>query len=259
MTKKTTETETMSNPFSFDETETTETKSRELSLTPQLVSVSNDRARNLIKTVGNKPELHDLANQMLDAGNVLDLLDLIQKVYTPDDIQSDAKFMEGADKDELSRMLESRRSDRSKSKKAGLRHSINNTVTYISSMYAELMIRSVTGKPYTGSSTTTSTDIESIKDDRAAIDRKIKSLQSKKSRLNRIAQYDPAAKKELDSVIEDIDRLNQFRGNTRTSAKVVIRDAGLENVREALTGLQADNSVDEQTRDKIAELLKKIG
>jgi Mg/Co/Ni transporter MgtE len=126
-------------------------------------------------------------------------------------------------------------------------------------MYAELMIRDVTGKPYTGSTSSLSLDVDDLKEDRDKLDRKIKSLQSKKSRLTKIAQYDAEAAKELEQVVADIDRLNQFRGVSKTSAKVIVKDAGLDNVRAALTDLQSDDSVDDATREKIMNLLKKIG
>jgi hypothetical protein len=248
-----------SNPFVFEAEPSTESKSRQLELTPELVAKANTRAQELMLSVTKQPELHELANRMVDEGNVNDLLELISIIYPSETIKSDAQFMVGADSKELDRMLESRRSDRSKSKKAGLRQSANNTKTYIASMYAELMIRDVTGKPYTGSTSSLSLDVDDLKEDRDKLDRKIKSLQSKKSRLTKIAQYDAEAAKELEQVVADIDRLNQFRGVSKTSAKVIVKDAGLDNVRAALTDLQSDDSVDDATREKIMNLLKKIG
>lgn len=229
-------------------------KTRKLDLTPALLSTSNARAVELRRTVSEKPELYAQANKMMD-GQVQDLIDLIETVFGSDKIQADAQVLAGAAEDQLSRLLESRRSDRSKAKSKGI--STNNAacMTYISAMYAELMVRSAWNKPYQGSTGSSQTDLEALKDDREAITRKIKSLQSKKSRLSKVAKFDAEAQAELDAVEADILKLNQFRGTTVT-AKTVVKSTDVDAMREALELVRAETSDEEKLKQIDAVLAR---
>ena len=114
-------------------------------------------------------------------------------------------------------MLESRRSDRSKAKKAGLT-TLDTIRRYISAWIAELVIRAASGKAYKAPSTGFS--VEAMDGaDRDAITRKIKSLQSKKCRLAQAYRAivaagvdDTVLKDQIDAIDADIKALNDMRG-----------------------------------------------
>lgn len=144
------------NPFEF--VETAESKTRRLDFTPALQEKARARAVELIKTVGSeRQDLADLANAMMDSGNPADLLTLINSIYDHETIVADSAVLDGCSEEDLAKMLESQRSNRSKAKRAGLRAKLANTVAYISAMYAEMLIREKTGKVYNGSTPSNST------------------------------------------------------------------------------------------------------
>lgn len=246
------------NPFEFEQSNTTSTESRRLDFTPVLIDKSNLRASDLMMQVSKKPELFAIANKAIDNGAPQDLIDLIKAVYNDDQIKADATILDGCDENQLSRLLESRRSDRSKSKKKNPRSNISVCRTYISSMYAELLIREYWNKPYTGQAGSAAIDIDALKDDQDALSRKVKSLQSKKSRLGKIAQYDINAKKELENVEAEISRLNALRPSVRVTAKTLVKDIGVDQLREVLKGIDpASLPADEQ--QKLIDLMAKLG
>lgn len=242
------------NPFVFDNTQSDTTQTRRLDYTAELIATANSRAQELMVAVGKKPELFDLANLAIDGGDPQDLINLIAAVYDDETIKSDAKLLDGADENQLSRLLESRRSDRSKAKKKDPRSSALVCRTYISAMYAELLIRDYWQKPYAG----TATGIEVDEDDLDTITRKIKSLQSKKSRLRKLAEYDEAAQVELQEVEDEIDRLNQLRPNGRRQSRTVVKDLSIDQVRSVLLQINPDElSGDELSRYEA--LMAKLG
>lgn len=249
---------TTDNPFQFEQTTTTASESRRLDYTPALIDKANQRAMDLMVQVGKKPELFDLANKAIDEGNPQDLIDLIKAVYDDEQIKADAQLLEGCEENQLSRLLESRRSDRSKAKKKNPRSNALVCRTYISSMYAELLIRSYWNKPYTGQSGSAEIDIDSLKDDQDALSRKVKSLQSKKSRLGKIAQYDATAKKELEETEAEITRLNALRPTVRVNTKTIVKDIGLDQIREALKVIDP-TTLSEDEQAKLLALMKKLG
>ena len=148
-------------PFEFVQSNIATTGTKRLDYTPVLIDKSNARAMELMMTAGKKPELFDLANKAIDGGNPQDLVALIRAVFDDETIKSDAALLDGCDDNQLGRLLESRRSDRSKAKKKGARSNIQVCKTYISSMYAELLIRSYWNKPYTGQLGSAGIDIDS--------------------------------------------------------------------------------------------------
>lgn len=237
------------NPFEF--AETAENKTRRLDYTPALQEKARARAVELIKTVGaERQDLADQANAMMDSGNPADLIALIEAVYDHDTIVADAAVLDGCPDDDLPKMLESQRSNRSKAKRAGLRAKLHNTVAYISAMYAELLIREKTGKVYNGT-TTIELDMDALANDQEALKRKINSLASKKSRLSKVAQYDAAAKAELDQVEADLASLRALRPNP---VKTAVKSITADELRKALSLLNPD-----EVPAEVLELMQKIG
>lgn len=244
---------TDSNPFDFSAEQSTTSESRKLDLTPILIGTSNTRATELMQSVSKKPELHALANKAIDNGQPQDLIDLIKAVYDDEMIQTDSKILEGADEDQLSRLLESRRSDRSKAKAKGPRSNITVCRTYISAMYAEMLIREYWQKPYAG---TNANDVNP--EDLDAVISRIRSLQSKKSRLKKLAEYDQQARAEFAKVEAEIERLNELRPTTRTVTKTVIKDLSSEQLRQLLKAIDPA-SLPEDEQAKLVELMTKLG
>jgi len=267
MTKQTTpavkETEntvaTQPNPFDFSAVQvSTGTESRRLDYTPSLIDKSNARAQELMMTISKKPELFELANKAIDGGEPKDLIELISQVFSDEQIEADSKLLEGCDENQLSRLLESRRSDRSKAKAKNPRTSITVCKTYIASMYAELLIRKHWNRPYTGQVGSNVIDYEALGDDQDAISRKVKSLQSKKSRLTKLASYDKAAAKELQEIIAEIARLNELRPSVRTVTRAIIKDLSVDQLREVLKNVDLKTLSDEE-QAKFTELMTKLG
>lgn len=103
-------------------------------------------------------------------------------------------------------------------------------------MIAEMMVRQAWNKPY-AQNNNTGADVDV--NDLEAVGKKIKSLQSKKCRLSKLATYDESVKAELEKTIEEIDRLNAFRPTVTKVAS--IKSVPAETVREALAKLDVSN------------------
>lgn len=242
-----------SNPFDFAETAATaQPGTRKLDYTPRLIDLADTRAHDLILKVSKTPELHTVANKALDSGETLDCIDLINAVYDNAQILTDTKVLDGCPDDQLARLLESRRSDRSKTAAKGLRTSIQITKNWISCMYAELLIRQAMGKPYNGPTHELDTS------DLEAVGRKIKSLQSKKSRLGKLAEFDSDAAQELEAVEAEIARLNELRPGTRVSAKTVVKDMTVNQIRELVKNIDP-STLPAEEQAKLQELIAKLG
>lgn len=244
-------------PFQFSSSDApTKTESRKLDYTPQLIDFSQRRAYEIMTQLkATRPDLLSLSKKVLRDLNPNDLADLLC-MYFGTTIQSDSDILIGCDAGQLDRLLESRRSDRSKAKAKNPAKNASVCRTYFSAMYAELMIRERTGKPYTGSSNGSLSDLDET--DLDAISRRIKSLQSKQCRLKPLATYDEQAKKDLAEVMAEIARLNSLRPNTRTTTKTVIKDLSLDQVRAALKDVSVDDLTEDEA-NKFYELLKKLG
>jgi hypothetical protein len=253
-TKKTTE-QNVTNPFALENVQK-EGQSK-IEFTSQLIGLSNTRASELMMTVSKKPELHALANQVLDEGDTLKAIELIKSVYDEENILEASKMLSGATEDQLSRLLESRRSDRSKTKSKGLRKSVQNAQTFLSAMYAELVVRQAWNKPYNPVSA--EVDFEGLEADQDALNKKIKSLQSKKSRLSKTAEFVPEDAEMLEEVLEEIDRLVSLRvGTPKVSGKTIIKSTDVDTIREALKKLDT-SGMDKAEVDKIEAMMKKLG
>lgn len=243
------------NPFEALSAKTTETTStgHRLNHTAELNSRANERATETIKTASDNQELHELANRMM-AGNPADLIELFDKTGVLSHVEEDAKLLDGATEDELKRLLESRRSDRSKSKKKGISTNMANCRNYVSAMYAELMVRQAMGKPYTGAHAPSDFDVDSIAGDQDAINRKIKSLQSKKCRVKKLADAGiPEAIEELSIVESEIARLNALRPSARVSTRSAVKSIKVDELRDALNKIEGD------VPEEILALIAKLG
>lgn len=248
------------NPFVFDEQINNDSNSRKLDLTPQLITLSNTRAVELMRTVGQRPELIEPANLALDRAETTDVINLINLVYDEAQQQTDAEFLMNADEDQLSRLLESRRSDRSKAKSKGPRSSMTVCQTFISSMYAEMLVRIAMNKPYQATAGGSEIDYDELESDQDALNRKIRSLQSKQSRLRKTAEFVPADAETLAEVMTEIDRLKALRVSNSDSivSKSVIKNVDADVLRAALGQVNLDD-VDAETAEKIQKLMSQIG
>lgn len=241
-------------PFTFGPDAGQTTTARTLSFTPVLNALANSRAVELVNIVNTRADLKDLATTMLTGQDPQDLVDLISKVFENDVIKADSACLDGASDDELDRMLESRRSDRSKTKAKNPASSMALCLKYIGSMYAELIIRAKTGKPYSSNLTTEYSDPS----DKDAITRRIKSLQSKQSRLKALAKYDTKASDELNAVVNEIARLNGLRGVSTVRTTDVVKSENLDALRNALTLIDPE-SLDAESLAKYEALVTKVG
>lgn len=204
----------------------------------ELISTCNTLALDAIKAASTDPEVGKLAAAVQTGDHEALCAFVDATIEVPD-----KSMLDGATEDELSRLLESRRSDRSKAKKAGL-NTLDTIRRYISAWVAELVIRAASGKAYKAPTGTQLGEFEST--DRDEITRKIKSLQSKKCRLNQAFKTivaagidSPEIKQQLDEVEAEIKRLNAMRG---TTVRVKTTDAvpSTEQLRAALAGMSAD-------------------
>lgn len=223
--------------FNFTDASVQAVTGRTIPGSQELISTCNTLALDAIKLASTNPEIGTLA-AAVQSGDHEALVAFIDKaVEVPD-----KSMLDGATEDELSRLLESRRSDRSKAKKAGLT-TLDTIRRYISAWIAELVIRAASGKAYKAPSTGFSVkDMEGA--DRDTITKKIKSLQSKRCRLNQAYRAIVAAgaqnaelKNQIDQLDVEIKKLNDLRGVQPKAVK-------------------ATNTV--PTNDQLAEYLKSL-
>lgn len=223
--------------FNFTGTSAQAVTGRTIPGSQELISACNELALDAIKLASTDPEIGKLA-AAVQTGDHEALVAFVDKaVEVPD-----KSMLDGATEDELSRLLESRRSDRSKAKKAGLT-TLDTIRRYISAWIAELVIRAASGKAYKAPSTGFSVeDMDGA--DRDTITKKIKSLQSKRCRLNQAYRAIVAAgaqnaelKNQIDQLDVEIKKLNDLRGVQPKAVK-------------------ATNTV--PTNDQLAEYLKSL-
>lgn len=223
--------------FNFTGTSAQAVTGRTIPGSQELISTCNTLALDAIKLASTDPEIGKLA-AAVQSGDHEALVAFVDKaVEVPD-----KSMLDGATEDELSRLLESRRSDRSKAKKAGLT-TLDTIRRYISAWIAELVIRAASGKAYKAPSTGFSVeDMDGA--DRDTITKKIKSLQSKRCRLNQAYRAIVAAgaqnaelKNQIDLLDVEIKKLNDLRGVQPKAVK-------------------ATNTV--PTNDQLAEYLKSL-
>lgn len=238
------------NPFENLSATVGTTATRKLAYTDVLNHIANERASEAITMATKDENLWPIANAMMDSGDPADLLRLFEATAVLKRVEADSVELAGCSEDELKRMLESRRSDRSKNKKKGVRSSIVTCRAYVAAFYAELVIRQAMGKPYTGRTGVATSELDT--EDLEAVNRRIKSLQSKKCRLGKLVKAgDEEAQSELDETIAEIERLQAFRPATSTT---VVKSIKVDELREALAKLNID-----EVPEEVRELLAKIG
>lgn len=239
--------------FNFETGNTATSGRNQIAYTAQLNAVSNQRALEALRAATTNPELFAQAKAALDSGEAVQLFSFLEATVGQH-LVSDAEFMQSATESELDSMLESRRSDRSKTKAKGL-NTHQTASKYLATGYAEMIVRSVWNKPYDSAQSTSELDASDID----AVNRKIKSLQSKKSRLIKLVELgDAAAQQTYDEVVAEIDRLAQFRPDNKVVGKAVIKDADTELLRAALQ--QVDKSaLDADQLAKLEILMSRLG
>lgn len=208
----------------------TKQSSRKLAQTEQLQSTAQTRATGLVQLLAT-PERADQANAWLADQSAEGAMSLINLMYSAEDIHADAEFLRDVDAETLSKLLESQRSNRSKAKRAGLKASAVNIVMYLRSLYAELMVRDAMGKAYRSAGGKLPTDHEVLREDAGALQRRINSLASKKSRLKALAKYDEKARGELNEVEAE---LQELRGMKPGRSTTTVKSVKLDDLKKAL-------------------------
>lgn len=246
------ETNTNLNPFAgIGTADTKESGFKKLDHTPELMNTSNRRAHEALVAMPKKPELFATANTVLDNGTYPEAVNLLTQIIGQDVISEDAKFLNDATDEELSSLLESRRSDRSKTKAKGLRSNIQITEKFLSCVYAEMLVRIASGKEYNPDTATDVLDEEDL----IAVGKKIKSLQSKACRLRPLAKYDDDAQAQLDATDAEITRLSSLRPNTKTTS---VKSIPADELRAMLKEIDPAELPDDR-RAQYEALIAKLG
>lgn len=227
--------------FTFTGTIAEKATGRTIPGSQELISACNTLALDAIKLASEDPEIGKLAAAVQTGDHGALEAFVAKAIKVPD-----KALLDGATDDELSRLLESRRSDRSKAKKSGLT-TLDNIRRYISAWIAELVIREASGKAYKAPSSGQLGDFEST--DRDEITKKIKSLQSKKCRLNQAYRTvvaagidSPELAKQIDEIEAEIKRLNEMRGTTPRvkSTDTVVTDSQITAYLQSLSAEQLE-------------------
>jgi len=218
------------NPFEAFEAAQTGEKTRRLPYTDKLqtkaMELTTDLMRRSVQQPGTEVNpLAGLANAALKDWQPESLLAYLNAGLTADTLKQAADVLEGCPEDDLPKMLESQRSNRSKAKRG------RKVTAYIASMVGELLIRERTGKAYNASGTKLATDHDMLAADQDLLVRRINSLASKKSRLNKLAQYDDNAKAELAAVEQELEELRALRP---TKTKKAVKSVKIDDLKAGL-------------------------
>ncbi|MBQ8627841.1 MAG: hypothetical protein IJ421_00005 [Prevotella sp.] len=217
------------------------TASRAIPGSTELNATSNTMAQSLLKEVIAKPELHEQANKVIDFGDFGDTIELIKQVYTPEELKLEA--LKDCSDAELSRLRESRRSDRSKAKKQGLKQTAS-CLRYFAASIAELMILDAMGKEYAGHpGSSTELDVEALAGNQDALNRKIRSLQSKVSVLKRQGQFAPAdweGFKTIEETQKQIAELQAHRISAKTTSSSTAKVPTMSAIKAGVENMSAE-------------------
>lgn len=234
--------------FNLGGNATTTSTGRGINGAIELNNYAQSEARRLIDAAMDKVKeeaaeglttTKDMIDEALDSGTYASACNLIEAVIgTP---QCGA-LTECTD-DELSRLLESRRSDRSKTKKKGLRTNVAVMLTYFAAVIAEMSIRAASGKEYVAQSAAATIDVEALALDQEALNKKIRSLQSKQSNLRRALKYIPAdtdapERDELKRVQAQIEELQSRRTSTVKTVSTKVPSA--EALKKAIASMSEE-------------------
>lgn len=245
--------------FAEDVSTMSSTNTRRLDYTPVLQEKARSMALEYIKTVSEKAgEDADLAvrtNTMLDSGDAGLLFAELTSFFGEEALHEAAQVLLGCSEDDLPKMLESQRSNRSKAKKTGVRAKMTTCVAYLTAGIGEMLIRDAMGKPYAGTGRPETLDHAALAGDPEALRRRINSLASKKSRLTKLAAFDEKAKVELTETETELAELRALRPEkTKT---VVSKSAQLATIREALKSLTDEELA--ALPEAMRELAEKLG
>lgn len=178
----------------------------------QLIAASNQRGKQLIEIVKTDKAIGAQLMDCLKSGTAPALFELLEGSFS-EQIIEDSEFLSGATESQLDRLLESRRSDRSTTKRKGFK-TLKAVMDYLAAGYAELVIRQASGKEY---SATRGIELDGSED---AIKRRIASLRSKQSRNKKLALLDPVVATELEEVKAEIERLQGLLGKAPSSKQL---------------------------------------
>ena len=191
---------------------------------------------NAIITAAQSDETIAAACSEVQKGGMEALQRLVDENIDPAEISQMADEL-GDDTTTLKGLLESRRSDRSKSKKK--LSTLDGFRKYVAAWIAELAVREALGLSYKAPSGATEYgSFES--DDYEVITKKIKSLQSKKCRVKATLKYveSEELQAELQEIQQEIDRLNQMRGvSTRVKSTDTVKSVSMDDLRSVIAGM----------------------
>lgn len=178
----------------------------------QLIASSNQRSKQLIEIVKTDKAIGAQLMDCLKSGTAPTLFELLEDNFSAE-IVEDSEFLSEATESQLDRLLESRRSDRSSTKRKGFK-TLKAVMDYLAAGYAELVIRQASGKEY---SATRGIELDGSED---AIKRRIASLRSKQSRNKKLALLDPDVAAELEEVKAEIGRLQGLLGKAPSTKQL---------------------------------------
>lgn len=191
---------------------------------------------NAIITAAQSDEIIAASCSEVQKGGMEALQRLVDENIDPTDISQMADEL-GDDTTTLKGLLESRRSDRSKSKKK--LSTLDGFRKYVAAWIAELAVREALGLSYKAPSGATEYgSFES--DDYEVITKKIKSLQSKKCRVKATLKYveSDELEAELQEIQQEIDRLNAMRGvSTRVKSTDTVKSVSMDDLRSVIAGM----------------------
>lgn len=192
----------------------------------RLIARGDERATTILEQMQSNEDLAQLGLKAFETADTPALIELINTAIDEVTIRLDAtEVLDGIGNSDLDRLLKSRQSDRCKKFKTGqvTAHDYRACKTYISAMYAELMIREQTGKQYKA---TTTIDVD--ESDTDAIRRRIKSLQSKKCNTGKLLRAgDTSVQAVYDETCAEIDRLRTLvsTGTKQSKPAVVTKES----------------------------------
>lgn len=211
------------------------TANRTLKGGAELIQWSTGLANDLIAAAQGDEDIAAACSDV-QKGGMEALQRLVDENIDPTDISQMADEL-GDDESNLKGLLESRRSDRSKSKKK--LQTLDGFRKYVAAWIAELAVREALGLTYKAPSEATEYgSFES--DDLVVITRKIKSLQSKKCRVKATLKYVESEElaAELQEIQQEIDRLNQMRGvSTRVKSTDTVKSVSLDDLKTVIAGM----------------------
>lgn len=214
------------------------TTTRTLKGGAELIQWSTGLANDIVAAAQNDEAIAAACSDV-QKGSMEALQRLVNETIDPSDISQMADEL-GNDTATLKGLLESRRSDRSKSKKKLA--TLDGFRKYVASWIAELAVREALGLSYKAPSASTGYGtFES--DDYEVITKKIKSLQSKKCRVKATLRYveSEELQAELQEIQQEIDRLNQMRGvSTRVKSTDTVKAVSVDELRTVIAGMSDD-------------------